>query len=142
LPWDHALDAAGQHAEGDWRIRAASSRVDRFEVRRWQHEADAREANGLRVDLIQDNANKRFGKLSVAALRLTVSDEIQTLAAVKGAKAVSFNGEMAKGRRQNVKAELPDNIGHALRFIMLGLFERPCYLLSDSEAFRKSNSPS
>ncbi len=128
VPWNHSQVAAGPPAAGVWQIRAARSGTYEFEVRRWPREADAPlagapeisktvdawDAAGGKQDLIYGGNNTRFRKLPVSAIRMTVGDQTQTLAATPGAKEGSFEFRLEKDLTLPVKAELLDETGKTL----------------------------
>lgn len=128
VPWNHSQVAAGPPAAGVWEIRAARSGTYEFEVRRWPREADAPlagapeisktvdawDAAGAKPDLIYGGKNTRFRKLPVAAIRLSVGDQTQTLAATPEAKEGLFRFVLDKDQTQPVKAELLDSSGETL----------------------------
>lgn len=127
-PWNHALVAGGPPAAGDWKIRAARPGIYQFEVRRWPREADAAlagvpeitktvdawDAAGPKPDLLYGSGKTVFKQLPVAAVRLTVGEDSQTLPAAEGVKEVVFEVNLEKGPARTVKAELLDRSGKTL----------------------------
>jgi hypothetical protein len=79
-----------------------------------QKTVDAWAAAGPKPDLIYGGSKTNFKKLPVAAVRLTVGEEVQTLPAAEAAKEVSFDVEMKGNLPQSVRAELLDSSGKVL----------------------------
>ena len=127
-PWNHVEVAGGHPASGDWMIRAATTRMYHFEVRRWPREADAElaglpeihktldawDSHGPKPGLIYGNTKTQFKMLPVAAVRLTVDGKPQTLPAASGAKEVSFDIKLTTDRCYSVQAELLDSSGQLI----------------------------